>query len=214
MKTKHFIFIIIPLALCTVLFGCSAEDGETGPQGPQGEQGVAGPPGEQGPAGADGADGTDGTDGADGTDGIDANSTVISSGWFEIDTWDTDLTDFKFHRIPDLILTEFQIENDVFLVYRRYQPSPSFVAIELLPFYLLDVNGDIELAIQNRISGNGLFIQIQSYGRAVANEEYLGPETQFRYMIIEPASTSDKKNSRDFSKMSYQEVVDYLGLKP
>ncbi len=208
MKTKHFIFMVIPLALCALLAGCSAEDGDTGLQGPQGlqgEQGEVGPQGEQGPAGADGADGAD---------GIDANSTVISSGWFEIGTWDTDLSNFKFHRIPDLILTQFEMENHLFLVYRRYQPSPAITTIDLLPLYELDTNGDIELAVQNKISGNGLFLQIESFGRSVTNNEYLGPETQFRYMIVEPATTSDKRNSIDFSKMSYQEVVEYFGINP
>lgn len=211
MKTKNFIFWTITMVMFSVLIACSAEDGDTGPQGPQGEQGLQGPQGEQGDIGPAG---TDGVDGVDGADGIDANSTVISSGWFEINTWDTDLTDFKFHRIPDLILTEFQRENTVVLVYRRYQPVPTITTIDLLPLYMLGTSGNIELVAQNKISGNGLFIQIQSFGRSVVNDEYLGPETQFRYMIIEPASTSDKKYSRDFSKMSYEEVVDYLGLKP
>ncbi|WP_208103867.1 collagen-like protein [Flagellimonas ochracea] len=202
MKTQSHILIMVAVMFLTLLVSCSAEDGAVGPagpEGPQGEQGTTGPQGEQGPAG---------------TDGQDANSTVISSGWFEINTWDTDLSNFKFQRIPDLILSEFQIENDVILVYRRYQTSPTFTSIDLLPLFQLDINGAAELAIQNRISGNGIFIQIEAFGRAVANEEYLGPETQFRYMIIEPASTSDKKTVKDFSKMSYQEVVDYLGLKP
>ena len=202
MKTSSMGLKMIGIVLFGLLVACSAEDGAVGPQGPQGEQGLQGPQGEQGPAGADGAD------------GIDANSTVISSGWFEINTWDTDLSDFKFHRIPDLILTEFEIENSVFLVYRRYQSTPTFTAINLLPLYVLDVNGDIELAVQNRISGNGLFLQIQAYGRSVASEEYLGPETQFRYMIVEPASTSDKNGRIDFTKMSYEEVVEHLGIDP
>ncbi|MEM7381622.1 MAG: collagen-like protein [Bacteroidota bacterium] len=205
MKNYTQFRMICLLALVAFIFGCSAEDGSDGTTGPQGEQGIQGeqgPPGEQGPAGTDGAD------------GIDANSTVISSGWFEIDTWDTDISNFKFHRIPDLILTDFQIENNVFLVYRRYQQSPSFFTVDLLPLYQLDVNGDIELSIQQLLSGNGMFLQIESFGRAVASEEYLGPDTQFRYMIIEPASTSDKKKNVDFSKMSYQEVVEYLGINP
>ncbi|MDC6367244.1 MULTISPECIES: collagen-like protein [Flavobacteriaceae] len=192
----------------SLLLACSAEDGQDGaigPQGEQGEQGPTGPQGEQGPAGADGQDGVD---------GIDANSTVISSGWFEINTWDTDLSNFKFHRIPDLILTDFEIENHVFLVYRRYQPSPALTTIELLPLYLLSNTGSMELTIQNRISGNGLFIQVQSYGRNVEAEEYLGPETQFRYMIVGPASTSDKNSGIDLTKMSYKEVVEYLGINP
>ena len=203
MKTSHFLFKLIPCVVCLVLLSCSGEDGEQGIQGPQGEQGIQGPQGEQGEPGVDGADGQD------------TNSTVISSGWFEINTWDTDLSNFKFHRIPDLILTEFQRENSVILVYRRYQLVPTFTTIDLLPFYELDAtNGSIGLAIQSKVSGNGLFLQIQAFGRAVTNEEFLGPETQFRYMIIDPASTDDKRYNVDFTKMSYQEVVDHLGLKP
>ncbi|WP_435622578.1 hypothetical protein [Flagellimonas sp.] len=205
MKAKAILLIVIPLVLCSSLVGCSAEDGETGPQGPQGEQGLQG---EQGPQGQPGVDGTDGADGQD------ANSTVISSGWFEIDTWDTDLADFKFHRIPDLILSELERENNVFLIYRRYQPNPSITRIDLLPLYVLDINGSIELAIRNRISGNGLFLQIESYGRSVASDEYLGPETLFRYIIIAPPSTDDKRNPMNYAKMSYEEVIEYLGIDP
>ncbi|WP_425235664.1 collagen-like triple helix repeat-containing protein [Ulvibacterium sp.] len=203
MKTKRFIYTIIPLVLCAAFAACSAEDGADGATGLQGPQG------EQGPPGADGRDGQDGIDGQDGT------ANVFSSGWFEIDTWDTDLSNFKFHRIPDLILTEFQRENNVILVYRRYQPVPTITTIDLLPFYELNAtSGGIELAIQSKISGNGLFLQVQSFGRALADEEFLGPDTQFRYIIIEPDPTSDKNATPNFSKMSYEEVIAHLGLHP
>ncbi|MEM9650013.1 MAG: hypothetical protein AAF969_16160 [Bacteroidota bacterium] len=203
MKTCSYFIKISLLLIVVFLMACSAEDGAVGPQGPQGPQGEQGI---QGPVG---------NDGTDGIDGIDANSTVISSGWFEINTWDTDLSNFKFQRIPDLILTEFQKENSVILVYRRYQLVPTFNTIDLLPFYELDVaNGSIGLAIQSKVSGNGLFLQVQSFGRALVDEEFLGPETQFRYMVIEPASTADKSNIPDYSKMTYEEVIELLGINP
>ncbi|WP_420601747.1 hypothetical protein [Flagellimonas sp.] len=200
MKTVRFSFWVIPfIIMFTILSSCSAEDGAVGPAGPQGPQGEQGVPG---------------TDGQDGVDGQDANSSVISSGWFQIDTWTTNLPDFKFVRIPDLILTESQIENNVFLMYRRHQPFPTSTIIELLPLVQHDGSGAIELLYKSPIQGNGLFIQIESFGRNVSDNEYLGPETQFRYMIIEPPSTADKRNIVDFSKMSYQEIVEHLGINP
>lgn len=204
-------------ALFLLLAACSAEDGvdgAIGPEGPQGEQGVQGAQGPQGEQGETGPQGEQGEQGPPGEDGTDANSTVISSGWFEINPWDNDLPDFKFHRIPDLTLSETQIENDLILVYRRYQPTPVLTQIAVLPIVEYNFSGEPELSLTNRVQGNGLYIQVQAFGRNVANDEYLGPETQFRYIIIEPASTADKTGSVDFSKMRYEEVVDYLGLKP
>lgn len=193
MRTKRFVFTIIPLALCALLNACSAEDGADGATGPQGEQGLPG---------------------ADGQNGQDGTANVFSSGWFEIDTWDTDLADFKFHRIPNLNLTEFQIENDLILVYRRYRPTPTLTQVAILPVAVNSASGDLELSLTNRVQGNGLFIQIQAFGRNVAGNEYLPPETQFRYIIIEPDPTSDKNNTPNFFKMSYEEVIAYLGLHP
>ncbi len=215
MKWQFFSMKLATALLVVLTLACSAEDGEDGaigPQGPQGEQGSAGSQGEQGEQGPPGADGQDGQDGADGQDGTDGNANVISSGWFEIDTWNTDLPDFKFHRIPDLILTEFQRENDLILVYRRYQPTPAFTQIALLPVTVYDASGAPELSLTSPIQGNGLFIQIQAFDRNVTSEEYLPPETQFRYIII-PADDTTSKHAKDFSKMNYEEVMDHFGIE-
>ncbi len=199
MKTRNGISRMMSLFLWVLLMACSAEDGAVGPAGPQGPQGEQGIPG------------TDGQDGQDGADGQDGTANVFSSGWFEIDPWDTDIPDFKFHRIPGLILSEFQIENNLILIYRRYQPIPTFTSVTLLPLAEYNSSGTLELLLTSRVQGNGLFIQIESYGRNVTNDEYLGPETQFRYIIIEPDPTSDKRPI-NFSKMQYDEVIKYLGL--
>lgn len=207
MRTMSSNLKVVAVIFLGILVACSAEDGQDGaigPQGPQGEQGPQGPQGDQGPPGSDGQDGTD---------GVDGNANLISSGWLEIDTWTTDLPDFKFIRLPDLTLTEFQIENDLILVYRRYQPSPSLLQVELLPVTRYDTGGRVELSITSRIQGNGLHLQIEAIGRDVTADEYLPPETQFRYIII-PADGSSSKNRVNYFKMSYQEVVAYLNLKP
>lgn len=205
MKWQIFSTKWVGSLLVMLAIACSAEDGEDGvigPQGPQGEQGAAGPQGaqgEQGPPGADGQDGQDGT------------TNVVSSGWFEIDTWDNDLPDFKFHRIPDLTLSETQIENDLILVYRRYNPAPTLTQVALLPITEYDFTGETVLSLTNRVQGTGLVVQVQAFGRNVASDEYLGPETQFRYFII-PVDATTSKYAPDFSKMSFEEVLDYFGL--
>lgn len=210
MKAKILLAWLVAFSLGTLMVSCSAEDGDIGPPGPQGEQGPPGPQGEQGPPGSDGQDGVNGQDGADGQDG---NANVISSGWLEIDMWTTNLPDFKFVRIPDLTLSPSEIDNALILVYRRYQPSPALTQVELLPVILYDASGAVDLAVKSRIQGNGLNLEVEAFGRDVAAEEYLPPETQFRYIII-PGTESSAKNPVDFRNMSYEEVVNYLKLNP
>ena len=192
------------LTVVFVLLSCSAEDCEDGAIGPQGPQG------EQGPVGADGQDGQNGTDGQDGADGI---PNIISSGWFGIDTWDTDTPRSKVHKIPNLEFTDSQLESDLILVYRRYRPNAEILYINTLPIIEhLATSGSLIRKTQSDIFLNELYIQIFGFGFDIRNNEYLPPETQFRYIII-PAEVTTSKNAPDFSKMNYQEVMDHFGLE-
>lgn len=183
------------MAFAIILLSCSAEDGEPGPQGPQGEQGEVGAQGEQGPQGPEG------------------NSNVVSSEWFGIETWERDTPLIKLQTI--LELTDSQLESGVILIYRRQQTSSTGgVTIRMLP--IIFTNSRLGYSVETWwfTTDNSLKIVIEAEGRDVAPDTYLPPETQFRYIIIEPPSTSDKDTMVNFSKMSYEEVIGYLGLNP
>lgn len=194
MKLKIYISRISPFLLLLLFLSCSAEDGQDGLQGEQGPPGI---------------------DGQDGADGMDGNANVISSDWFGIETWDpTDLPRLKLYRIPDLELTDAQMDNDVFLVYRRYQPSPESTFIDMLPFTSYNTSdGTMRFEYNNYIVPNNMFIEIRSVGVDIPDVRFQPPQTQFRYILI-PANNITSKRNMDFTKMSYQEVVDYLGINP
>ncbi len=188
---KYSLLRIIYLVVCaTLFFGCSAEDGTDGAIGPQGEQGDIGAQGEQGPQGEEG------------------NSNVISSGWFGINPWSFDEPFLKANTIYEL--TDSQLENASILVYRKR----SNIVVEALPIVVYTLNGEIFRVTRINIFNNELRIVIEGRDVEIQSGEYLPPEVEFRYIISVPPSTADKSSRVDFSKMSYEEVVDYLGLEP
>ncbi len=172
------------MAFAIILLSCNAEDGEPGPQGPQGEQGIRGEQGPQGPEG---------------------NSNVIASEWFGIETWEDNRRTIKRQTI--LELTNAQLERAVIIIYRKNDYAPGFSNVDMLP------TGRVIRTWIN-IPENQLQIVVESDGIDIPSDEYLPPEIEFRYIIIEPPSTTGKDTMVNFSKMSYQEVVDYLGLNP
>ncbi|SHG30052.1 collagen-like protein [Flagellimonas flava] len=183
---NYGLFKTIGLVIVTCLIlGCSGEDGEIGPEGPQGEQGEQGLQGEPG------------------------NSNVIASEWFGIETWEDDRPFGKLH--PILELTNAQLERAVILVYRKDTYSPGFSLINMLPTETVRTRTRINIPVpENQLE---IIVESLSNDFEVPSNEYLPPEIQFRYVILEPPSTSGKVPSVDFSKMTYEEVVDYLGLK-
>ncbi len=176
---------IIGLITCLILFSsCSAEEGEIGPQGPQGEQGEQGPQGEPG------------------------NSNVIASEWFGIETWEDNRPFGKLHTI--LELTNAQLERAVILVYHKNEQFPGSGFINMLPTASARARTRINL-FENQLQ---IVVETLTSGVAIPSNEYLPPEIQFRYVILEPPSTSGKVPSVDFSKMNYEEVVELLGIDP
>lgn len=179
------LFRIIGLISCLTLFlSCSAEDGEIGPQGPQGEQGEQGLQGEPG------------------------NSNVIASEWFGIETWEDDRPFVKLQTV--LELTNAQLERAVILVYQKNEQTPGFGFINMLPTASARTRTRINI-LENQLQ---IVVETLTSGVAIPSNEYLPPEIQFRYVILEPPSTADKGTRVNFSKMSYQEVIEYLGIDP
>ena len=106
MKTNVLSFkVLLPMVLSMALaISCSPDDGAdgaVGPQGPQGEQGVAGPQGEQGEQGEPGT------------------ANVIYSDWIASEFGSLAAAEQSEQLLVSLGLGEFNISNDLLLVYGR-----------------------------------------------------------------------------------------------
>lgn len=187
-KIKYVLNVAFIIMATNFFVSCSAEDGATGPQGPTG------------------------LDGIDGQDGQDGNANVIASEWIEG-------PDDVFSGIAEMniSLSEITFENidtSAFLVYARTSGFSDDVwpqgQTTLLPI-AIRTSPDLKLQIDYFFTTENLTIR---YWADPFLEFISFPsDTQFRYVIIPSvSSTSGKNQSIDFSKMSYQEVVEYFDL--
>lgn len=188
-KTTYFLLAL----LVAFSFSCNPEDGEDGIDG---QDGI----GLTGPAGTNGEDGADGTDGTNGEDGEDGNANVIASAW--VDASYTAITSFRRTFIltaPEI--TQDAMDSSAIFVYGRANGSEVWALAVNFPFvghsfsYACNSVGEINIYCDS----------IDSFGSL--GSPYL---SEFRYVII-PASTSGK-SAVDYSKMSYEEAIDILGL--
>lgn len=195
-----------------VLVSCSAEDGATGPAGP------AGPQGEQGPAGADGQDGADGMEGEQGEQGETGAANVIYSGWIDSGFDDNILTSSASFSIAAPLMTDDIINEGVILVFGRSTPAPATndTDVYALPmvigaarqqtyYYRAETAGQLDIVMATNEEGEP------------AGVPFFG---EYRYILIpgeQPAtvftlSESGKEQSMDITKMTYEEVLDHLGI--
>ncbi|MEM6893215.1 MAG: hypothetical protein AAF554_05950 [Bacteroidota bacterium] len=201
LKLKYF--LIASIVILTI--SCSAEDGEDGINGMdgapgiQGEQGLAGQDGADGQDGTDGQDGQDGVDGEDGQDGTDGNANV-NAYTFDISGVEGSLYG---QNIPEL--TQSVLDNDVVLGYVKRNNNwfqlpaighflPFSIATDMTPgFYFLN------------------FVNLADGGNFTITA---GALDLLKVVVIESNSNTTSKNGHpDFSKMTYFEVMDYLGLE-
>ena len=192
-KIKFFSLVL----LSTLFFISCDKDEVQGPIGLQGEQGIQGPEGPQGTAGEDGEDG---------------NANVIASDWIEAPD---DI--FSGTAEMNISLSEIPSENintSAFLVYARTSAFSEDAwpqgQTTLLPMAIRS-SADFKLQLDYFFTTENLTIR---YWQDPFLEFISFPsDTQFRYVIIPPvSSTSGKNRSIDFSKMTYQEVVEYFHL--
>ncbi|SEB47833.1 Collagen triple helix repeat-containing protein [Maribacter dokdonensis] len=193
------------------------KDGDIGPTGPQGEQGIQG---EQGPAGEDGTNGTNGTDGTngeDGEDGEDGNANVIASDWFGPDAQYFESNGYtkyaEFEKIVTEVDTDFYNKGTL-LVYAKFDNYVEEVwpsdHISLLP---LQISGGTTEHIYTTYTAIGAIkIRYRREGEFVPETYTISASALFRYVLI-PQATTGKKQKVDFSKMTYEEVMDHLGLE-
>ncbi|MEC7264978.1 MAG: collagen-like protein [Bacteroidota bacterium] len=192
LTVKTFLLMAMSIVLIT---SCSSDDGEDGAQGPQGEQGATGPQGPQGDQGEQGEPGTANVMYSDWVNTELGNSIATSSASFDIDAPEID---------PDML------NFGTILVYGRridaidgntvYQLPMVFGAARQQSYFFVATDGNIRISVHANEEGD-----------TVGDGTFLA---QYRYVLIPGGvSTSGKSGSdMDFSKMTYEEVVDYFNI--
>lgn len=212
-KKKLFNGIFVALIGALLIVSCSAEDGATGPIGPQGEQGEAGP---QGEAGADGADGAQGEQGEPGT------ANVIYSGWIDSE-FDNDIisTSASF-TINAPLMTDDIIDEGVILVFGRTFPAPvtEDTDVYALPmvfgaarqqsyYYRAEEAEELVITIASNVEGDSAGVPFFGEYRyiLIPGEQPTGGTT----IVI--GTTGSKQETLDYSKMSYEEVIEFFNIE-
>ncbi len=191
-STKVFLTAFLAIALVS----CSAEDGSDGATGPQG------------PAGQNGIDGVDGEDG---------NANVIDIGWFTPPSYSLTVNfgiNYIEHDEPIDEITQEVVENGVVLIYGKLNGYNSSIwpydQIAQLPITLTYQNGvtmtDVWTAIVSESNLRIRFVNDDNFYSSISTSH------SFRCIII-PSSKTSKNSSINFSKMSYEEVIDHFGLE-
>ncbi|MEM7381621.1 MAG: hypothetical protein AAF361_10555 [Bacteroidota bacterium] len=183
----------IGLVICIMLImSCSAEDGEDGAIGPQGPQGEQGPEGEQGQTGT---------------------ADVLYSDWIEvlISDWIPPATvpsNFRDTSINAPEITEEHLNTALILVYERFIGLPVPHAVPLPWMDDAGYERSVDLITVGEI--HLLFRRVNLVPSTIV------PNTShYRYIIIPGGiPLNGKSNQVDLTKMSYLEVVEYLGINP
>lgn len=211
MKTRKIRILIHLAVLGLLIASCSAEDGATGPIGP------AGPQGEQGTAGTDGADGVDGADGTNGEQGDQGDTgtaNVIYSDWIDSE-FDANITDPAAGidlEAPGL--TQEIIDQGTILVYGRNIVLPSN---EIFPLPQIISNDNHGFRVD---SPENIRLTISSLDGSAVGSRVI---EDYRYILIpggNPAGgpgagggLGSKGEAMDYTKMSYQEVMQHFNIQ-
>ncbi len=194
LSIKGFFLTVMSVAL---IVSCSPEDGEdgaVGPQGPQGEQGVAGPTGPQGEQGEQGETGM---------------ANVIYSDWIASEFGGLAAAEESDQLLVSFGLGEFNNANDVLLVYGRREINVISNEVYQLPFELISQN---EIYRYGLSEGSGF---IALYVEALTTDGGSNLFTyfdDFRYVLIPGGVSTSGKSNIDFTKMSYEQVIEYFNI--
>lgn len=192
------------MILALTITSCSQDSvtGDIGPIGPKGDQGIQGEKGEPGTNGEDGEDG---------------NAIVLASDWFPL-TFEKTLVSGLAHFNSDKAVPEITaeiVEGGTVLVYGRLNGYTDRVwprdKVAQFPITLMyNSLGNTQINIYKALisEGNIQFNITENYDI----HDGQGPANRFRYVIVPSNMTSGKSPRPDFKKMSYDEVIDYLGL--
>lgn len=147
----------------------------------------------------DGEDGAQGPQGEQGLAGQDGNANVISSEWITA-TYVLDFSQRRSFIITTPELTQEALDNSAILFYGKTSSNEIWPVPNNFPF--LNENYSYILSV-----GNAMMLCDSIDGTDISTNPYL---QSFRYVII-PSNNTGKMQA-DFSKMSYQEVMDYFNL--
>ncbi|SHJ95066.1 collagen-like protein [Pseudozobellia thermophila] len=198
--TLRFLFCMF-MSIGLLTTSCS-KDGDVGPIGPQGEQGIQGEEGPQGPQGPAGEDG---------------NANVIASEWFSLSfekTLVNGIPHFNGNRAAPEITSDI-VEEGTVIVYGKLNGYVESIwptdKVAQFPITVMHyVLGDTQIAVYKAyISEGNIQINITENNDI---HDGVSPYDRFRYVVIPSSSTTGKSQGPNFDKMSYQEVMDYLGL--
>jgi len=157
------------------------------------KDGDVGPQGVQGDAGQDGVDGIDGEDG---------NANIMYSDWFTVSS--TDWSGIGGPRItfvksaPEI--TQRILDTGVILVYHRFEGKT-----RQLPYTF--IAGGLNLSYFIELDT----LNIEGFNLSSANVGIVLP-FEFRYIILPAGVSISGKGGIDFTKMTYEEVMDHFGL--
>lgn len=177
---------LLACSMLLIVMGCSPEDGADGAQGLQGEQGL---PGEQGPTGEPGTE------------------NVIYSDWIVSDLPSPliNFEDKNVFTVPVPELTQQLIDEGVIMIFGRTMGG----IIHPLPYKAGDpYYHTYQFYIENP---EEILIKVHLDEEFSINEPLF---SEFRYFLInEGESLTGKASGKSYSKMSYEEIAEYFGIK-
>ncbi|MGJ8735120.1 hypothetical protein [Zobellia laminariae] len=216
MKTTLKILLLTFLSITALITSCS-KDGDVGPIGPQGEQGaqgLAGEQGEQGSEGPQGQAGENGENGEDGEDGEDGNAEVYYSDWIPAEfTGTSETSKFMGIDFPSEMESAFRIKNThIVLVYFTGFGDGNVYQLPVLNFR----GAEFTFGYGSGSSASAdINIRAKSTSTSALTEFAISPDrgNKLRYLIIPPnILISSKRNTANFDKMTYFEVMDYFNI--
>lgn len=195
LKTKKNSFLGY-LVLAVLIVSCSKDDGKDGAIGPQGAQG------EQGPAGAAGTDGEDGAQGETGA------ANVIYSDWFDSELGDGIGTASSFtFDAPEL--TQEIMDSGIILMYAKTSSAESVYPLPIT-FSSTTINETYYFRSEGVTAALRIWVRQVDVDGVDVETPYL---SRFRYVLIPRGSlVSGKSSSIDYSKMSYEKIVQHFNI--
>lgn len=185
-----------------LIFSCS--DGEDGAIGPAGQDGVNG---------VDGTNGADGNDGADGEDGQPGTANVIYSDWIARDFETNVAAETNEQLLTTFDVTEFNLNEDVVLVYGRREANILVSEIKQLPYIFASQSEFYSFEVASFAGGSSLRIEVATLDGGTNLFTFFD---DFRYVIIPGGvaapTSSATKSVRDYTKMSYEEIITLFNI--
>jgi len=193
-------FLVLMGAL---VISCSGEDGEDGLIGPQGEQGDQGIQGEQGDQGIQGEQGDQGEQGEPGT------ANVIYSEWVTTELSSEIVGTSQSFTIdaPDIDL-DMQNTGTILVYARRIDPVEGAIVYPL-PIVFGGARQQI-YSYRSQVGEIRITVTANEEGEAAGNGTFLA---QYRYVLIPGGVEATSKGAvKDYSKMSYEEVLEHFSI--